>query len=295
MLSFFRKLSIGGKIKDGILPERIMETAEDLSIAKDQSALTLKTDTELRESVYGKLRTICVLCRSSIYWILFVVGKMARHCEWRSLYILVQTFCTVIDRYPHNKYHWIDRVSLNRQFRRFKRVGCFSDLLRTIKDPEKPQTLEQLDVVYEDCVSICHCTPGGISVIRVEFNPTVPHCSLATLIGLCIRVKLERHLAALFKLDIYIKEGAHSTEEESTYVCHMYFTKLPSSKTHVESPSLKLSASNCSKQADQWQGTYSSCDGKSKLTGTGGEVYIRGGLLAFRVYTIVRCVCCWVF
>ncbi|CAL1676500.1 unnamed protein product [Lasius platythorax] len=140
MLSFFRKLSIGGKIKDGILPEGIMGTAEDLLTVKNQSDLTLMTDTELKESVY--------------------------------------------------------------------------DLLRTIKDPEKPQTLEQLDVVYEDCITICHSTPGGVSVIRVEFNPTVPHCSLATLIGLCIRIKLERHLVASFKLDIYIKEGAHSTEQE---------------------------------------------------------------------------------
>lgn len=89
------------------------------------------------------------------------------------------------------------------------------DLLRTIKDPEKPQTLEQLDVVYEDCVEILKQTSQGVSVIRIEFNPTVPHCSLATLIGLCIRVKLERNLVALFKLDIYIKKGAHSTEQES--------------------------------------------------------------------------------
>jgi len=94
--------------------------------------------------------------------------------------------------------------------------------LRTIKDPEKPQTLEQLDVVYEDCINICNSTPRGVSVIRVEFNPTVPHCSLATLIGLCIRVKLERHLVASFKLDIYIKKGAHSTEEESIYPLLLY-------------------------------------------------------------------------
>lgn len=81
--------------------------------------------------------------------------------------------------------------------------------------------------MYEDCVNICHCTPGGVSVIRVEFNPTVPHCSLATLIGLCIRIKLERHLAELFKLDIYIKEGAHSTEEESMYIPYVsYLTFL---------------------------------------------------------------------
>lgn len=90
-----------------------------------------------------------------------------------------------------------------------------SDLLRTIKDPEKPQTLEDLDVVYEDCVNICKATTKGVAVIRVEFNPTVPHCSLATLIGLCIRIKLERNLMSSFKLDIYIKKGAHSTEDES--------------------------------------------------------------------------------
>lgn len=90
--------------------------------------------------------------------------------------------------------------------------------MRTIKDPEKPQTLEELDVVYEDCVSITKTIPNGTHVIRVEFNPTVPHCSLATLIGLCIRIKLERNLMALFKLDIFIKEGAHATEEESKFI-----------------------------------------------------------------------------
>ncbi|XP_043483960.1 MIP18 family protein galla-1 [Leptopilina heterotoma] len=88
------------------------------------------------------------------------------------------------------------------------------DLLRNIKDPEKPQTLEELEVVYEDCVCIDETTPKGVNVIRVEFNPTVPHCSLATLIGLCIRIKLERNLIAFHKLDIYIKEGAHATEQE---------------------------------------------------------------------------------
>ncbi|XP_033211725.1 MIP18 family protein galla-1 isoform X2 [Belonocnema kinseyi] len=90
----------------------------------------------------------------------------------------------------------------------------FKDLLRTIKDPEKPETLEELDVVYEECIHILEATPNGVTVIRVEFNPTVPHCSLATLIGLCIRIKLERHLRAMFKLEIYIREGAHATEQE---------------------------------------------------------------------------------
>lgn len=94
-------------------------------------------------------------------------------------------------------------------------MNSLTDLLRNIKDPEKPQTLEELEVVYEDCVLIDETTPKGVNVIRVEFNPTVPHCSLATLIGLCIRIKLERNLITFHKLDIYIKEGAHATEQES--------------------------------------------------------------------------------
>ncbi|KAJ9592023.1 hypothetical protein L9F63_001462, partial [Diploptera punctata] len=80
------------------------------------------------------------------------------------------------------------------------------DYIRNIRDPEKPVTLEDLNVVYEEGVMIrkhflCH-----VFVVRIEFNPTVPHCSLATLIGLCIRIKLERNLVEKFKLDIYIKK-----------------------------------------------------------------------------------------
>lgn len=132
MLSFFRKISIGCRIKDGLIPNVPMaqQCTEDCT--------TIDDIVELKESVY--------------------------------------------------------------------------DLLRTIKDPEKPQTLEDLSVVYEHCVDVR--SASNCSIIRVEFNPTVPHCSLATLIGLCIRIKLERNLTARFKLDIFIKEGAHSTEEE---------------------------------------------------------------------------------
>lgn len=52
------------------------------------------------------------------------------------------------------------------------------------------------------------------SVIQIEFTPTVPHCSLATLIGLCLRVKLERNLPNKHKLDIVIKKGTHNTEAD---------------------------------------------------------------------------------
>ncbi|EDW35757.1 GL17044 [Drosophila persimilis] len=88
------------------------------------------------------------------------------------------------------------------------------DLLRGIRDPEKPCTLEDLNVIYEDGIFVLPPTRSNVSVVRIEFNPTVPHCSLATLIGLCIRVKVERGLPHNIKLDIYIKKGAHQTEDE---------------------------------------------------------------------------------
>ncbi|EFX63556.1 hypothetical protein DAPPUDRAFT_67032, partial [Daphnia pulex] len=49
-------------------------------------------------------------------------------------------------------------------------------------------------------------------LVRIDFNPTVPHCSLASLIGLCLRGKIQKNVVERIKLDIVIAEG--STEEE---------------------------------------------------------------------------------
>ena len=120
------------------------------------------------------------------------------------------------------------------------------DFIRTIKDPEKPNTLEELNVVYEEGVIVQKPTAGNVSVVRVEFNPTVPHCSLATLIGLCIRVKLERSIPQQMKLDIFIKKGAHATEEE--------INKQINDKERIaaamENPNLKDMVENCIKEED---------------------------------------------
>ena len=51
------------------------------------------------------------------------------------------------------------------------------------------------------------------STVDVKFTPTIPHCSMATLIGLCIRVKLLRSLPPRFKVTVNIKEGTHASEE----------------------------------------------------------------------------------
>lgn len=57
--------------------------------------------------------------------------------------------------------------------------------------------------------------------VEIEFNPTVPHCSLATLIGLCMRIKVERNHIEKLKLDIRIKKGAHDTEDESKMLFYL--------------------------------------------------------------------------
>ena len=48
--------------------------------------------------------------------------------------------------------------------------------------------------------------------VDVDFTPTIPHCSMATLIGLCIRVKLLRSLPTRFKVDIQVTPGTHASE-----------------------------------------------------------------------------------
>lgn len=83
------------------------------------------------------------------------------------------------------------------------------DLVRTIADPEHPMTLEQLAVVNAEHITVS----DDESSVVVEFTPTIPHCSMATLIGLCIRVRLLRALPHRFKTDIYVREGTHQSEK----------------------------------------------------------------------------------
>ena len=64
----------------------------------------------------------------------------------------------------------------------FSCQSMFTDVIRTIRDPEKPDNLEDLNVVYEEGISVCPLSLHTF-VIGIEFKPTVPHCSLATLIG----------------------------------------------------------------------------------------------------------------
>ncbi|KAJ7312046.1 hypothetical protein JRQ81_006379 [Phrynocephalus forsythii] len=82
------------------------------------------------------------------------------------------------------------------------------DLIRSISDPEHPLTLEELNVVEQVRVQVNDTK----STVSVEFTPTIPHCSMATLIGLSIKVKLIRSLPERFKVDVHITQGTHASE-----------------------------------------------------------------------------------
>ena len=89
------------------------------------------------------------------------------------------------------------------------------DLISTISDPEHPLSLGSLAVVSLADIKI---TPPSspksrISTVRVLVTPTITHCSLATVIGLGVRVRLEQALPPRFRVDVRIKEGTHSTDE----------------------------------------------------------------------------------
>ncbi|CAD6197422.1 unnamed protein product [Caenorhabditis auriculariae] len=85
------------------------------------------------------------------------------------------------------------------------------DLIRDINDPEHPYSLEQLNVVQEELITVHRDQKE--TFVDVSFTPTIPHCSMATLIGLAIRVKLQRSLHSKVKIRVAITPGSHSTEE----------------------------------------------------------------------------------
>ncbi|SGZ46331.1 CIC11C00000000539 [Sungouiella intermedia] len=90
------------------------------------------------------------------------------------------------------------------------------DLIASISDPEHPLTLAQLAVVNLPDITVTHGAnkTTDMSEVLIKITPTITHCSLATLIGLGIRVRLERSLPPRFRIRILIKEGTHQSENQ---------------------------------------------------------------------------------
>ena len=90
------------------------------------------------------------------------------------------------------------------------------DIISTIKDPEFPSTLAELNIVDEDWVT--SDTINGVAYITIEWQPTIPKCSLALNIGLSMRYKLLKEMSGHPKINLFIKEGTHEKKEESRFI-----------------------------------------------------------------------------
>ncbi|KAK9129891.1 hypothetical protein Sjap_010378 [Stephania japonica] len=89
-----------------------------------------------------------------------------------------------------------------------------SHSVRDIRDPEHPYSLEQLSVLSEESVTV----DEKRGRILITFTPTIQHCSMATVIGLCLRVKLMNSFPPHFKVDIKVSPGSHANEESVKYL-----------------------------------------------------------------------------
>ena len=73
----------------------------------------------------------------------------------------------------------------------------------------------KLNIVSRQHLNLYKCFNKMILVyayMQVLFTPTIPHCSMATLIGLAIRVRLLRALPPRFKVRVEIAPGTHQSE-----------------------------------------------------------------------------------
>lgn len=81
-----------------------------------------------------------------------------------------------------------------------------------------PLSLESLGVVKLQDVHLLSpndlTNPAVLSRVLVELTPTVSHCSLATVIGLGVRVRLEQALPPSYRVEVKIKKDTHSQAEE---------------------------------------------------------------------------------
>ena len=105
------------------------------------------------------------------------------------------------------------------------------EFIRNIKDPEKDCTIEELELIDEESISIYENINSSFSTILIEWKPTTPTCSLAVNIGLCIRYKLAKEIENLakilknsnqklnqnsfkYKIEIKLIKGSHLKEND---------------------------------------------------------------------------------
>ncbi|KAK4116292.1 hypothetical protein N656DRAFT_701691 [Canariomyces notabilis] len=93
------------------------------------------------------------------------------------------------------------------------------DLISPISDPEHPHTLGQLSVVRLPDIHLSPSpaelpSPDSLVTVQVDLTPTINHCSLATVIGLAVRCRLEQTLPPNYRVDVRMKVGSHDQDDQ---------------------------------------------------------------------------------
>lgn len=95
------------------------------------------------------------------------------------------------------------------------------DLISTITDPEHPVSLGQLSVINLADIRLTpppraqpHGGADALVDVFVEITPTITHCSLATILGLAVRVRLEQALPPNYRVDVRCKESTHVQDDQ---------------------------------------------------------------------------------
>ncbi|KAM0669785.1 hypothetical protein ACQRIU_000180 [Beauveria bassiana] len=104
------------------------------------------------------------------------------------------------------------------------------DLISTITDPEHPVSLGQLSVINLADIRLTPLPSSSHTAVSdynnnnnnsdtlidvfVEITPTITHCSLATILGLAVRVRLEQALPPNYRVDVRCKESSHVQDDQ---------------------------------------------------------------------------------
>jgi hypothetical protein len=89
----------------------------------------------------------------------------------------------------------------------FQLISEIYESIRSIRDPERPYTLEQLDVFNMNDISVEE--KARRKTVIIYWRPPFPICAFTVHIGLAIRLKLEREIKDFDKmrLFLFVKNG----------------------------------------------------------------------------------------
>eukprot|EP00866_Antonospora_locustae_P000729 jgi/Antlo1/729/163 len=92
------------------------------------------------------------------------------------------------------------------------------ELIRDIRDPEHPYSLERLGVVRPDDIDVGEIRGTTealkhrglpLKYVSIVFRPTIPHCSMAGVIGLAIKLQMLKYVGEEYWTRVFVAEDTH--------------------------------------------------------------------------------------